>query len=224
MQTNLFYHFISGVTLLSGCIAFYTSAHSHGHNHDHAHHHEMTEQERQIFAGYFSNAEVKDRPLSDWQGNWQSVYSYLLAGDLDAVLAAKAASDGTKTFAGFKDYYEKGYATNIDLISIEGDEIYFFAKDKMSSCRYTYEGYKILDYQAGNRGVRYLFQCRDPASSAPKYVQFSDHGIAPAPSFHFHLYLGNESQVELENEVTNWPTFYPLSYDKADIVEEMLAH
>ena len=53
-----------------------SAAHSHDHGHDHGH--QMTEAEKQIYKGYFENAQVKTRTLSDWEGDWQSVYPYLL--------------------------------------------------------------------------------------------------------------------------------------------------
>ena len=55
-------------------------------------------------------------------------------------------------------------------------------------------GKEILNYQAGNRGVRYLFEVKEPENSAYRYIQFSDHSIEPTDSQHFHIYLGNESQ------------------------------
>ncbi len=36
---------------------------------------------------FFYNDEVADRSLADWEGDWQSVYPYLVSGDLDEVFA-----------------------------------------------------------------------------------------------------------------------------------------
>jgi zinc transport system substrate-binding protein len=81
-----------------------------------------------------------------------------------------------------------------------------------------------LTYEAGNRGVRYLFEAEDKESGAFRYIQFSDHTIAPADSEHFHLYAGNESQEALLKEMENWPTFYPDTMDGREIAQEMLLH
>ena len=57
-----------------------------------------------------------------------------------------------------------------------------------------------------------------------KYVQFSDHNIAPVKAEHFHVFFGGESQQKLFNELTNWPTFYPADLTSQEIAQEMIAH
>jgi hypothetical protein len=52
--------------------------HAESHSHDHAHDHG----DDQIYKGYFEDSQIKDRALSDWEGDWQSVYPYLLDGTL----------------------------------------------------------------------------------------------------------------------------------------------
>jgi Zn/Cd-binding protein ZinT len=71
--------------------------------------------------------------------------------------------------------------------------------------------------------VRYLFECKDASSKAPRFVQFSDHIIAPR-STHFHIFMGNTSQEALLAEMDNWPTYYPYQLKKDQIVDEMLHH
>ena len=56
----------------------------------------------------------------------------------------------------------------------------------------------------------------------PKYVQFSDHNIAPKKVTFPYLYGDNNDS--LLKEMDHWPTYYPASLDKDDIKEEMLAH
>lgn len=110
------------------------------------------------------------------------------------------------------------------MIGIENNVMEFHSGKTVNSCRYDYAGYKILTYVSGKKGVRYLFECKDANSKAPKYVQFSDHTIAPRQSQHFHIYMGNESQEALLKEMDNWPTYYPYNMTKAQIVDEMLHH
>ena len=50
----------------------------------------------------FADSDVKDRDLSDWNGEWQSAYPYILDGTLDPVMEKKAES-GTKTAEEYKD-------------------------------------------------------------------------------------------------------------------------
>ncbi|MGL5240726.1 MAG: ZinT/AdcA family metal-binding protein, partial [Kluyvera ascorbata] len=85
-------------------------------------------------------------------------------------------------------------------------------------------GHKVLTYASGKKGVRYLFECQDAKSAAPKYVQFSDHTIAPRKSAHFHIFMGNQSQEALLAEMDNWPTYYPYQLTSKQVVEEMLHH
>ncbi|HBL4712671.1 TPA: metal-binding protein ZinT, partial [Escherichia coli] len=174
--------------------------------------------------GVFDDANVQNRTLSDWDGVWQSVYPLLQSGKLDPVFQKKADADKTKTFAEIKDYYHKGYATDIEMIGIEDGIVEFHRNNETTSCKYDYDGYKILTYKSGKKGVRYLFECKDPKSKAPKYIQFSDHIIAPRKSSHFHIFMGNDSQQSLLNEMENWPTYYPYQLSSEEVVEEMMSH
>ncbi|WP_225230658.1 metal-binding protein ZinT [Cytobacillus stercorigallinarum] len=196
--------------------------HEHEHGHDHSHHHEDSDQ--QIYEGYFDEDQVKDRSLSDWEGDWQSVYPYLTNGTLDEVLENKAKENGEKTFDEYKEYYTVGYETEIDRIEIADEKMIFHHEDTTLSGTYEYDGLEILTYEAGNQGVRYLFNRVDGDQAAPRFVQFSDHHIYPTPSAHFHIYLGNESQEDLLEELTNWPTYYPSEMSGEEIVHEMIAH
>lgn len=191
--------------------------------HDHHHGKPLTEVERKASEGIFDDKDVKDRALSDWDGIWQSVNPYLLSGALDPVLEKKAKQGG-KSVEEYRAYYQKGYATDVETIGIENNVMEFHVGKTVNVCRYDYAGYKILNYTSGKKGVRYLFECKDAQSKAPKYVQFSDHIIGPRQSQHFHIFMGNESQEALLKEMDNWPTYYPYNMTKAQIVDEMLHH
>ncbi|MDU1270929.1 MAG: ZinT/AdcA family metal-binding protein [Escherichia coli] len=168
-------------------------AFSHGH---HSHGKPLTEVEQKAANGVFDDANVQNRKLSDWDGVWQSVYPLLQSGKLDPVFQKKADADKTKTFAEIKDYYHKGYATDIEMIGIEDG---------------------IVEFHRNN-------ETTDPESKAPKYIQFSDHIIAPRKSSHFHIFMGNDSQQSLLNEMENWPTYYPYQLSSEEVVEEMMSH
>ncbi|WP_394893575.1 ZinT family metal-binding protein [Mesorhizobium sp. AaZ16] len=185
-------------------------AHSHDHNDD------------QIYKGYFEDNQVKDRTLTDWAGDWQSVYAYLKDGTLDPVMAHKAKG-GDKSAEEYKAYYEVGYRTDVERIEISGDTATFYKDGKPLKARYASDGYEILTYEKGNRGVRFIFKKTEGDADAPQYIQFSDHKIAPEIADHYHLYWGNDRAALLE-EVTNWPTYYPSSRSAKEIVEEMMAH
>ncbi|MEX3019554.1 metal-binding protein ZinT [Kluyvera sp. STS39-E] len=208
-----------GVTLAG--LLFGTQALAHGH-HDHGK--PLTEVEQKAAEGIFDLKEVKDRSLTDWEGIWESVNGYLLSGDLDPVFKQKAEKQSGKTFAEIKEYYRKGYATDVTMIGIENGVMEFHVGEKVSTCQYRYSGHKVLTYASGKQGVRYLFECQQANTGAPKYVQFSDHIIAPRKSAHFHIFMGNQSQEALLEEMDNWPTYYPYQLTKQQVVDEMLHH
>ncbi|MEZ3498983.1 metal-binding protein ZinT [Pantoea sp. KPR_PJ] len=194
---------------------------AHGH---HSHGPALSEIEQKAAEGVFDDMNVKDRTLADWDGVWESVYPLLQQGKLDPVFQKKAARDGHKTVQQIKEYYRKGYATEINRLEIENGVITFYRGSSMASCHYNYAGHQILNYTSGKKGVRYLFECRDASSKAPKYVQFSDHIIAPRKSSHFHIFTGNISQQALLKEMDNWPTYYPYQLTQEQVVDEMLHH
>ncbi|WP_213134978.1 metal-binding protein ZinT [Citrobacter sp. FP75] len=204
-----------------GMLFISSQALAHGH---HSHGAPMTEIEQKASEGVFDNSNVKDRELTDWDGMWQSVYPYLLSGELDPVFKKKAEKDKSKTAEEIKAYYRKGYATKVDTIGIENGVMEFHTGNQVASCKYDYAGYKILTYTSGKKGVRYLFECKEANSNAPKYVQFSDHIIAPRKSSHYHIFMGNTSQAALLAEMDNWPTYYPYQLKAEEVIDEMLHH
>lgn len=174
---------------------------------------------------HFADSDVRDRSLSDWAGDWQSVYLYLEDGTLDGVMERKAES-GDKTAEEYRAYYEKGYKTEDENIVINGEDntIKFVKNGVSAEAVYQYKGYQIYDYESGSRGVRYFFEATSGDGDAPKYVQFSDHGIAPGKAEHFHIYFGNDGFDALSEEMENWPTYYPSDMTGDEIADEMLEH
>ena len=181
-----------------------------GHNHGYSH---------------FDDSDVEDRTLSDWDGDWQSVYPYLQDGVLDEVMEKKAES-GEKTAEEYKEYYDNGYKTDVSQITIDAEKntMCFVKNGVASKATYEYKGYKIYDYESGSRGVRYFFEATSGDADAPKYVQFSDHGIAPGKAEHFHIYAGNDGFDALSEEMENWPTYYPADMSGTEIADDMLEH
>lgn len=198
-----------------------TSEEESDHNHDHAHG-EMSEKDQQIYDGYFEDSNIGNRPLANWAGDWQSVYPYLLDGTLDEVFAHKA-EEGDMTAEEYKDYYTTGYKTDVDRIEINADIVTFHKGDQSVAGRYKYDGYEILTYEKGNRGVRFIYKQMDENSDAPAYMQFSDHIINDKVSHHYHLYFGDDRAALLE-ELENWPTYYHSDLTGDEIAEEMIAH
>ena len=203
--------------ILPGAVMAKDTKADHGHHHGHDH-----GPKSEVAKGYFKDAQVHDRPLSDWAGDWQSVYPYLQDGTLDPVMAEKA-EHSDKTAAEYKAYYETGYQTDVTRITIDGGKVTFYRGDKAVHGDYASDGHEVLTYPKGNRGVRFIFKKVSGDADAPGFIQFSDHKIAPEASDHYHLYWGND-RAALLKELEHWPTFYPSKLTAPEIVEEMLAH
>ncbi|NTJ43253.1 metal-binding protein ZinT [Agrobacterium larrymoorei] len=191
-------------------------------SHEHSHSHDHSEEAKKVYDGYFDDSQIKPRPLSDWDGDWQSVYPYLMDGALDPVMQHKAEHGG-KSAKEYRDYYEIGYKTDVYRIVIEGDDVTFYRNEKALKATYASDGFEVLTYEKGNRGVRFIFKKTGGDEAAPKFIQFSDHIIAPEKAGHYHLYWGDD-RAKLLKELTNWPTYYPASLSGKQIVHEMLEH
>lgn len=223
------------LTLLAAVVltapSYAHKGHDHGHTHEHHHEHSNTkvdkqalEQEEKAAKGIFADTDVKKRELSDWYGDWQSIYPYLQEGSLDEVMQHKAKTKKDKTAEEYKQYYTKGYATDINRIVIDGDRFTFYQKGTHYSGQYKNEGFKILTYASGKKGVRYLFTLTKGDAKAPKFIQFSDHTIGPKKVDHYHLYLGNDGHEKLSEELSNWPTYFPAKWSKQDIIHDLTHH
>ena len=153
---------------------------------------------------------------------WLGVIALSADGTLDPVMAHKA-EHGDKTAEEYRAYYNTGYATDVDAISFDGQTVTFTANGESYGGEYVSDGYEILNYKKGNRGVRYIFKKDSGDDAAPDFIQFSDHHIAPETVGHYHLYWGDDRAKVLE-ELTNWPTYYPADLSGEDILHEMLAH
>ncbi|THV12587.1 metal-binding protein ZinT [Rhizobium rhizophilum] len=197
--------------------------HDHaGHDHDHDGEHAHSHGDPKIYAGYFEDSQIKDRPLSDYAGDWQSVYPYLTDGTLDPVWEHKAEK-GTASVEEIRAEYDVGYKTDVERITIKGNVMTFYKGGNPAKGTYAYDGRETLTYKKGNRGVRFIFRKKEGDAEAPDFIQFSDHKIAPEKADHYHLYWGDD-RAALLNEVTNWPTYYPSSLTPGHIVSEMKAH
>ncbi|MDR2798232.1 MAG: zinc ABC transporter substrate-binding protein [Treponema sp.] len=173
----------------------------------------------------FEDAEVKDRSLAEWAGEWQSTYPLLLNRTLDPVLKHKAAEDEKQTVEDFRRYYDAAYKTDAEKVIIDRESITYYTKGVSNRVRYTYKGFKILLNRSGAKRVRYLFEAEGNPGSAPRYVQFSDHLIKPGEGIeYFHLYQGNVSNEALFEEWDHWPTYYLAAFTGEEIVQELTGH
>ena len=185
------------------------------HDHDHDHSKEVST---------FEDDEVQDRSLSDWAGDWQSAYPFVLDGTLDDALAAMAEK-GEMTAEEYKTYYQNGYKTDITNIDIEGDHIEFTYEDsKKVGSNYKYVGYYIQNWSTGTKAAMYRFEAVDRTSGAPIYIEFNDHMIESAAPEHFHIRMSNESFDAIVDPEKSWPTFFPADMTGEDLCEHMEGH
>ncbi len=185
------------------------------HEHEHDHGKEVST---------FEDNEVKDRPLSDWEGDWQSAYPLVLDGSLDEAWEHKS-EDGSMTTAEYKDYYTKGYKTDYNNISIHDDHIKFTDKDgKVTESDYKYTGYFIQDWSTGTRAAMYRFEAEDKNSGAPVYIEFNDHIIEPEKAEHFHIRMSDESYDAIVDPEGNWPTFFDAALTPDEVCDEVIGH
>ncbi|MDR2051932.1 MAG: ZinT/AdcA family metal-binding protein, partial [Treponema sp.] len=185
--------------------------------HDHGHSHEEEA---------FTIADVKDRTLTDWEGDWQSVYPHLLDGTLDPVWEHKA-EEGEKTVREYFEEYKTHYVTDVDRVSISADSMTFYINGVPARAQYAYRGIGIISIDGESPWVRYKFEAvGTPPKGAPKYVMFSDHLHAPAKTEHFHIYASDKSFDELmaDTDPVNYPTYYSAALTKSELVAEMIGH
>jgi zinc transport system substrate-binding protein len=174
----------------------------------------------------FTIEDVKDRALTDWAGDWQSVYPHLLDGTLDPVMEHKAES-GEKTAGEYYEQYKTAYVTDVDRVSISADSMTFYRNGVPAKAQYAYRGTGVIEEDDGSLWVRYKFEAAgNPPKGAPRYIMFSDHLHAPAKTEHFHIYasdIGFDALMADTNPV-NYPTYYPAALTKDEIVAEMIGH
>ena len=183
------------------------------HDHDHGHDEEITKDD------------IKDRTLSDFAGEWKSLYPYLLNGDLDEYCEHKAEEDedSSTTKDTYLEKYKASWQCDANKITINGNKITFTYTDgKSVSAEYTYAGYQPkLNDEGKISSVRYQFETT--STDAPKYVQFNDHGHESGEAEHFHIYFGNDSFDALMDSKTN-PFFVKDALTVDEILDELMGH
>lgn len=180
--------------------------------HDHDHDGDLTEED------------IEDRSLSDFAGEWESLYPMLLDGKLDEYLAHKAEEDEdeTATAETYREKYAASWASDVNQIAIDENKITFtYADASARSAEYTYAGHVLKTSDSGHASVRYQFETND--SNAPKYVQFNDHGHEPGKAEHFHIYFGDDGFDALLDAATN-PYFVPAGLSNEDVLDGLMGH
>ena len=176
--------------------------HEHGHDDD-EHGHEHHDSHAHSHASEIHADDIKDRSLSEFNGEWQSLYPILVSGKLEEYVEHQAEEKG-KSEKEMQKEIEAKWNCGAKLVKIDGNKITLtYDNGKSVSGTYRYAGYAVKKNDEGKiTNVRYKFETKD--KNAPKYVMFNDHGFEPAKEVaHFHFYFGDNNFEEFMNSKVN---------------------
>ena len=195
--------------------------HEHHHDHDDEDEHDHDdEHEHGKEVSVFEESEVQDRNLTDWEGEWQSPYPFVLDGSLDPAFEAMEETKGEMTAEEYKEYYKTGYETDIVSVNIKGNNIeYTYEDGRKVNSDYKYTGYYIQVWSGGTMAALYRFEAENKDSGAPVYIEINDHMIESAKAEHFHLRMSNESFDAIKDPEKYWPTFFPADMSAEELCD-----
>ena len=168
---------------------------NHNHNHDHDH----EDQEKR-----------EDVKLSDWDGDWNSVYAY---------------KDDAEVLKGVESE-EKMENRKFDFggMVVDGDKV-IFHKGKANEEGETKEvAYKFVEAAPMEHGgaTMYWYVFETESKDVPKYMALMDvHGEDTMA--HFHVRLGDDKAKLVDSEDEWYPTFVRAS-TPASAMAEFLSH
>ena len=193
--------------------------HEHGHNH-----------------GEIAEEDIKDRPLADFLGSYQSVLPYFEDGTLDDYISEEA-EEHDKNFDEMRKEFMEKKASDYSRVSIRNDMVSLKSSSKEVGAHYDYIGFKTSQNDEGKiSGVWYIFRIKAPVEGMPVYLAFNDHRIDSEhrdhdehkqEMNHIHLRYGNESVDALMKDERWSPTYFPVEASGADIaafIEEHTHH
>ena len=193
------------------------------HEHGHEHHHESEAHEHEHEHHEITESDIKARSLNEFNGEWQSLYPVLMAGNLEEYVEHQAEEKG-KSETEMKAEIAAKWNCGVKLVKIKGSKITFtYDNGKSVSASYSYAGFTPVKDEDGDiTGVRYQFETK--SSKAPKYVMLNDHGHESAEKVeHFHIYFGNDGFDELMSSKIN-PFFVDASLSAEESLHQLMHH
>ena len=196
----------------------------HDHDHDHGHSHEVNPDD------------IKDRPLTDWEGSWNSGIPFVNDGSLDGYISGLATSNGTTADVEKNNLLAK-WKSEYNTLKFDGDKL---SINGQAEAQYKYAGYELVTSENGD-AVWYKFEIVAETQGMPKYIAFNDHGTGGDDhdhedehdheedhdhegAAHFHLRYGDTSFEEILS-IENWaPTFFDASASGTVVNETMSGH
>lgn len=182
---------------------------------EHEHHHEEHNHSAVIHAD-----DIKDRNLAEFNGEWKSLYSHLMADELEEYVEHQAEEKG-KSEKEMKAEIAAKWNCGVKKVNVKGNKITLvYDNGKTVTGKYSYSGYAVKKNDAGEiTNVRYKFESKD--KNVPTFVMFNDHGYAPASSVaHFHFYFGNNGFEEFMDSKVN--SYFVASKLSAHECEDLL--
>lgn len=182
----------------------------------------MQAEEEHSHAANFTEADVKDRTLAEWNGTWQSTYPHFLNGTLDRVWEHKAESDPAMSAKDYKNKYEIAYNTEFLSIKINKNTVEYITESGNIKANYKAAGFVFRIKDDGSAQARFKFEKTSGNSKAPKFIVFSDHNYEPSKPEHFHLYYGDKDFASIEFEDRHFPTYYPENMTGEEIADSLI--
>lgn len=174
----------------------------------------------------FDAADVKDRGMSEFDGEWISAAVLIKDGSFDKYIA-HSAEENEISAQKQKEEMLTRMASDYDNITIRNNTLTIDGK----SADYDYKGYRITESDHG-ASVWYNYQIESSVADMPTYITFNDHGYGNSEHHdehdeeheeigHFHLKYGDESfDALIDNQ--DWSTFYfDASHSNSEIGEFM---
>lgn len=204
---------------LMDCVDVVTEEIVEGMQHDdHGHSHEGED---------FDPADVKDRPMSDFDGDWISGIPLIDDGSLD-VYIEHSAEENDVSFKEQKESLLTRWASDYDNISIDDSTLTI----NNISAEYEYKGYQLIESDHGS-SVWYNYEISASIQDMPTYITFNDHSHGADDHYHddehgeishFHLKYGDESFDSIINNNEWAPFYFDASHSNAEIGEFMAPH
>lgn len=171
-------------------------------------------------------AEVKDRPLQDFSGQWISGIPLIQDGSLEAYIQ-HTAEEKEISAGEQKAALLKNWASDYDRIGLKDNTLTI---GKLSGA-YGYKGFRIVESDHGT-SVWYLYQIAAPITGLPSYLALNDHGHGGEEEEHkeheeighMHVKYGEDGfDALLAKE--EWAAFYfDSSYSGEEIGAFMAGH
>lgn len=185
---------------------------NHNHNHDHDHDHDHEDQEKR-----------EDVKLSDWDGDWNSVYAYKDDAEVLKGVESEAKEDGKEPKAFLEEKMENREFDFGGMV-VDGDKV-IFHKGKANEEGETKEvAYKFTEAAPMEHGgaTMYWYVFETESKDVPKYMALMDvHGEDTMA--HFHVRLGDDKAKLVDSEDEWYPTFVRAS-TPASAMAEFLSH